>query len=84
MRYHTYEVLKAELNNPRIRWAYLPYSMHMAGEEMGQGAGRQAMAAEATAQGRGWQAMAADTQEIRLWRRTGAPLGMQGCETPRC
>ena len=31
MRYHTYEVLKAELQNPAIRWAYLPYSMHMAG-----------------------------------------------------
>ena len=31
MRYHTYEVLKAELSNPAIRWAYLPYSMHMAG-----------------------------------------------------
>jgi sulfate adenylyltransferase len=24
-------VLKAETNNPRLRWAYLPYSMHMAG-----------------------------------------------------
>lgn len=31
VRYHTYEVLKAEANNPRLRWAYLPYSMHMAG-----------------------------------------------------
>lgn len=31
VRYHTYEVLKAELKNPSIRWAYLPYSMHMAG-----------------------------------------------------
>lgn len=31
VRYHTYEVLKAELNNPRILWSYLPYSMHMAG-----------------------------------------------------
>jgi sulfate adenylyltransferase len=31
VRYHTYEVLKQELNNPNIRWAYLPYSMHMAG-----------------------------------------------------
>ena len=31
MRYKTYEVLKAELNNPRVAWAYLPYSMHMAG-----------------------------------------------------
>ncbi|GAX73546.1 hypothetical protein CEUSTIGMA_g997.t1 [Chlamydomonas eustigma] len=31
VRYHTYEVLKAELNNNRIKWAYLPYSMHMAG-----------------------------------------------------
>ncbi len=30
-RYHTYEVLKAEVANPRLRWAYLPYSMHMAG-----------------------------------------------------
>lgn len=31
IRYQTYEVLKAETNNPRLRWAYLPYSMHMAG-----------------------------------------------------
>ena len=31
VRYRTYEVLKAELNNPRVAWAYLPYSMHMAG-----------------------------------------------------
>ena len=30
-RYHTYEVLKEEVANPRLRWAYLPYSMHMAG-----------------------------------------------------
>ena len=25
------QVLKEETANPRIRWAYLPYSMHMAG-----------------------------------------------------
>eukprot|EP00245_Coleochaete_scutata_P014998 TRINITY_DN6521_c1_g3_i1.p1 TRINITY_DN6521_c1_g3~~TRINITY_DN6521_c1_g3_i1.p1 ORF type:complete len:401 (+),score=70.96 TRINITY_DN6521_c1_g3_i1:134-1336(+) len=31
VRYQTYEVLKEELNNDRIKWAYLPYSMHMAG-----------------------------------------------------
>jgi sulfate adenylyltransferase len=31
VRYQTYEVLKEETANPRIRWAYLPYSMHMAG-----------------------------------------------------
>jgi hypothetical protein len=31
VRYRTYEVLAAEVNNPRLRWAYLPYSMHMAG-----------------------------------------------------
>lgn len=31
VRYHTYEVLKKEIDNPNIRWAYLPYSMHMAG-----------------------------------------------------
>ncbi|KAL6761401.1 ATP sulfurylase [Haematococcus lacustris] len=31
IRYQTYEVLKTEANNPRLRWAYLPYSMHMAG-----------------------------------------------------
>jgi len=31
VRYHTYEVLKKEVDNPRLRWAYLPYSMHMAG-----------------------------------------------------
>eukprot|EP00238_Polyblepharides_amylifera_P007474 CAMPEP_0196591380 /NCGR_PEP_ID=MMETSP1081-20130531/69398_1 /TAXON_ID=36882 /ORGANISM="Pyramimonas amylifera, Strain CCMP720" /LENGTH=398 /DNA_ID=CAMNT_0041914725 /DNA_START=209 /DNA_END=1405 /DNA_ORIENTATION=- len=30
-RFRTYEVLKQELNNDTIRWAYLPYSMHMAG-----------------------------------------------------
>jgi sulfate adenylyltransferase len=30
-RYRTYEVLKEETANPRINWAYLPYSMHMAG-----------------------------------------------------
>ena len=29
--YHTYETLAAEVNNPAIRWACLPYSMHMAG-----------------------------------------------------
>ena len=31
VRFQTYERLADELNNPRIRWAYLPYSMHMAG-----------------------------------------------------
>ena len=31
LRYKTYEVLRRELENPRIAWAYLPYSMHMAG-----------------------------------------------------
>lgn len=31
VRYRTYEVLKEETANPRIEWAYLPYSMHMAG-----------------------------------------------------
>eukprot|EP00884_Botryococcus_braunii_P002951 jgi/Botrbrau1/12657/Bobra.67_1s0022.1 len=31
VRYHTYEVLKEEVANPKLRWAYLPYSMHMAG-----------------------------------------------------
>ena len=31
VRYKTYEVLKEATNNPRIFWAYLPYSMHMAG-----------------------------------------------------
>jgi len=30
-RYHTYVKLKEEVNNPRIVWNYLPYSMHMAG-----------------------------------------------------
>eukprot|EP00283_Hemiselmis_rufescens_P019969 CAMPEP_0173436920 /NCGR_PEP_ID=MMETSP1357-20121228/17597_1 /TAXON_ID=77926 /ORGANISM="Hemiselmis rufescens, Strain PCC563" /LENGTH=416 /DNA_ID=CAMNT_0014402071 /DNA_START=6 /DNA_END=1256 /DNA_ORIENTATION=+ len=30
-RYKTYEVLKAELDNPKVHWSYLPYSMHMAG-----------------------------------------------------
>lgn len=31
VRYHTYEVLQKEVPNPRVKWAYLPYSMHMAG-----------------------------------------------------
>ncbi len=31
VRYRTYEVLKEETANPRVNWAYLPYSMHMAG-----------------------------------------------------
>lgn len=31
VRYKTYEVLKEQTQNPRIFWAYLPYSMHMAG-----------------------------------------------------
>jgi sulfate adenylyltransferase len=30
-RYKTYEVLKEQTANPRVNWAYLPYSMHMAG-----------------------------------------------------
>jgi len=32
VRYETYKVLKAQINDDEnIRWAYLPYSMHMAG-----------------------------------------------------
>ena len=31
VRYKTYVVLKEETKNPQVRWAYLPYSMHMAG-----------------------------------------------------
>ena len=31
IRFQTYERLAAEVNNPRIKWSYLPYSMHMAG-----------------------------------------------------
>jgi len=31
VRYKTYEVLKEEVANPQVVWAYLPYSMHMAG-----------------------------------------------------
>jgi len=31
VRYKTYEVLKEETQDPKVRWAYLPYSMHMAG-----------------------------------------------------
>jgi len=31
VRVKTYERLAAEVNNPRIYWSYLPYSMHMAG-----------------------------------------------------
>ncbi len=31
LRYNSYEVLKKEVDNPRVKWAYLPYSMHMAG-----------------------------------------------------
>ena len=30
-RIHTYEALARELSNPRIQWAYLPFSMRMAG-----------------------------------------------------
>ena len=29
--FQTYEKLAEEVSNPRIKWAYLPYSMHMAG-----------------------------------------------------
>ncbi|MEO1002211.1 MAG: sulfate adenylyltransferase [Cyanobacteria bacterium J06638_7] len=31
VRFQTYERLADEVANPRIRWAYLPYAMHMAG-----------------------------------------------------
>ena len=31
VRFQTYERLAQEVNNPRIKWSYLPYSMHMAG-----------------------------------------------------
>lgn len=31
VRFQTYERLAAEVDNPSIRWAYLPYAMHMAG-----------------------------------------------------
>jgi sulfate adenylyltransferase len=31
VRYETYKVLKAQLDTDAVRWAYLPYSMHMAG-----------------------------------------------------
>jgi sulfate adenylyltransferase len=31
IRYKTYEVLKQEIKDPKVLWAYLPYSMHMAG-----------------------------------------------------
>jgi sulfate adenylyltransferase len=31
VRYKTYEVLKEETADPKVNWAYLPYSMHMAG-----------------------------------------------------
>ena len=31
VRYKTYEVLKNQVQDPRVMWAYLPYSMHMAG-----------------------------------------------------
>ncbi len=31
VRFQTYERLAEEVKNPRIKWAYLPYSMHMAG-----------------------------------------------------
>merc|ERR1712127_591732 len=33
VRYKTYEVLKEETKDPRVNWAYLPYSMHMAGSK---------------------------------------------------
>ena len=32
VRFQTYERLAAEVNNDSIRWAYLPYAMHMAGQ----------------------------------------------------
>ena len=31
VRFQTYERLAKEVNNSKIRWAYLPYAMHMAG-----------------------------------------------------
>ena len=31
VRFETYEKLASEVNNPKIKWSYLPYSMHMAG-----------------------------------------------------
>lgn len=31
VRFQTYERLAVEVDNARIRWAYLPYAMHMAG-----------------------------------------------------
>tara|TARA_Y100001970_G_C14259269_1_gene878387 strand:+ start:14224 stop:15396 length:1173 start_codon:yes stop_codon:yes gene_type:complete len=31
VRFLTYKKLEEELNDPKIRWAYLPYAMHMAG-----------------------------------------------------
>ena len=31
VRFQTYEKLACEVNNSKIKWAYLPYSMHMAG-----------------------------------------------------
>ena len=31
IRFQTYERLAEEVGNPRIKWAYLPYAMHMAG-----------------------------------------------------
>ncbi len=31
IRFQTYERLATEVKNPQIKWAYLPYSMHMAG-----------------------------------------------------
>ncbi|WP_269622303.1 sulfate adenylyltransferase [Prochlorococcus marinus] len=31
IRFQTYEKLAEEVENPNIKWAYLPYSMHMAG-----------------------------------------------------
>ena len=31
VRFQTYEKLAKEVNNPKIKWSYLPYSMHMAG-----------------------------------------------------
>ena len=36
VRYKTYEVLKEQVQNPRIVWAYLPYSMHMAGPRVSE------------------------------------------------
>jgi hypothetical protein len=68
VRYRTYEVLKAEAANPRLRWAYLPYSMHMAGP-------REAIQHMIIRKNYGARSGAGSTR----WGCAGAVVGAQHC-----